>query len=342
MPSLASIPELADLELSFEALRDRSDIGFQIYRFVGRCQTESEIVVHQALTELSQFLKDHDSFLHRAALTEQPEPVVAELLRTLLDCCVRFSSSVQIQSLAAQCIGRIGCLDSNRIETVREKNEILVLSNFMRKDETIDFIIFFLHHVLVDAFLSAPNMRAQGFLAWAMQELLKRCDINSAGTHRLRNTQGEPSYKRWEELPEITRNTLTPFFSSNYTVKAGNYSARCSYPIFAPATSHGEWLRTLVLDLLQRGTDNNIKQIFSVCSRIIRYQDIAISQFLLPFAVLNLVVSTAVQADENQKQACEQLKEELLLILKYPLPHDDRQLRESILLCSEVCISRHI
>jgi serine/threonine-protein kinase ATR len=73
-------------------------------------------------------------------------------------------------------LGLIGCLDPNRIETIREKREILVPSNFERADETIDFVLYFLEEVLVK-FLSATNTKAQGFLAYAMQEFLKFCEL---------------------------------------------------------------------------------------------------------------------------------------------------------------------
>lgn len=341
VPSLASIPELSELEARIDGFRDHDDIGHRLSIFNQRCQNENDTVVQQALVELEAFLAENDDFLHRSVLNEQPDPIVAELTRSLLDCCVKFNSSERIPSISAKCLGRIGCLDSNRIEAMREKKEMFVLHNFAQKNETIEFIMFFLQHILVDAFLSAPNMRAQGFLAWAMQELLKRCDVNSTETYRLRNTQGDSNYQRWQELPEITRNTLTPFFTSNYTVRAGNYNSRCSYPIFTANMTHGEWLRTFVLDLLQKGTNQNVQQIFAVCSRIIRYQDISISQFLLPFAALSVLVSTPDDKTELEQvlQARSDLEQELLAILERPLPQDDRKTRESLLLCSEVRFS---
>ncbi|KAA8650030.1 protein kinase MEC1 [Aspergillus tanneri] len=155
----------------------------------------------QALTELVPYLSKHEEFLHRTVLSEQPDPVVAHLVRALLDCCVKFNMSSDVITYS-----------------VKEKKDILVLSNFENMEETFDFILFFLQHVLVETFLSASNTRAQGFLAYAMQGLLRFCNLDSAVTQRSRDIQADEKYQRWLELPESVRNTLTPFLTSKYTV----------------------------------------------------------------------------------------------------------------------------
>jgi serine/threonine-protein kinase ATR len=203
------------------------------------------------------------------------------------------------------------------------------LSNFDRAEETLDFILFFLQHVLVEAFLSASNTRAQGFLAYVMQNLLKLCNLDSTVTFRSREVESNESYRRWLELPEAVRNTLTPFLTSKYTVTIGAISTSCSYPLFNSKLSHAQWLETFVLDLLQKGNGDNVQMIFSVSSRIIRGQDISIASFLLPFAALNL----AVGGTEPRRQ---ELRKELTCVLEHPLPEDSHQVRENILLCSEV------
>ncbi|THC97258.1 hypothetical protein EYZ11_003260 [Aspergillus tanneri] len=80
--------------------------------------------------------------------------------------------------------------------SVKEKKDILVLSNFENMEETFDFILFFLQHVLVETFLSASNTRAQGFLAYAMQGLLRFCNLDSAVTQRSRDIQADEKYQR--------------------------------------------------------------------------------------------------------------------------------------------------
>ncbi|KAN0073288.1 hypothetical protein V8E54_008508 [Elaphomyces granulatus] len=316
IPSLSSIPIMAKFDEQICVLKEHMDSRAHFMTFIRRCQNENPAVVEQALRELVPYLTTNEDFIHTCVLNEQPDGVVALLTRSLLDCCVKFkNNSDLITVLSAKCLGLIGCLDPNRVETVRETKDILVLSNFERMEETFDFVLFFLHHVLVDAFLSASNTRAQGFLAYAMQSLLKLCKLNTTDASKPRDIEVSEMYQRWLALPETVRNTLTPFRTSKYTVTIGAINAAYSYPLFSPTLSHGEWLRNFVQDMLQKGDGDNVKLIFTVCGRIIRGQDISISSFLLPFAALNLTL-------EGKKVQKEYLKQELITVLSHPLPHD--------------------
>ncbi|KGO59126.1 PIK-related kinase, FATC [Penicillium expansum] len=332
MPSLASIPEMATFDAKINDMRAQMDVRSQFLALIRRCQSENATVVEQALMELAPFLSANEEFLHDSVLSEQPDPVIAQLTRSLLDCCVKFSTtSDSITLLSARCLGLVGCLDPNRVETIKEKKDILVLSNFDRMEETVAFILFFLQHVLVDAFLSASNTRAQGFLAWAMQGLLKFCKLNAVLTQRSRDLQGDEKYQRWMELPESVRNTLTPFLTSTYTVTVVTNHTDVNYPLFSPKLTHSEWLRTLVQDLLQTGNGDNAKMVFSISSRVVKGQDISISSFLLPFAVLNRIVGGTVQEQHN-------LQHELMSVLSHPIPETNNHARETIISSSQVRI----
>ncbi|KAJ6084451.1 hypothetical protein N7486_011251 [Penicillium sp. IBT 16267x] len=329
MPSLASIPEMAAFEAQINELRAEMDVRSRLLALIRRCQSENGTVVEQALAELLPFLSKNEEFLHVSALSEQPDPVIAQLTRALLDCCVKFNtSSESITLLSAQCLGLVGCLDPNRVETIKEKKDILVLSNFDRTEEIVEFVLFFLQHVLVDAFLSASNTRAQGFLAYAMQGLLRISDLQSVVTQRSYNVQGDEKYQRWMELPEGTRNTLTPFLTSTYTVTIVAKNPQIEYPLFSPDKTHSEWLRTLVQDLLQISKDDNAKLVFAFCSRVVKGQDISISSFLLPFAVLYRIVGGTTQEQQD-------IQLELIKVLSHPLPDTNNNARETIICCSQ-------
>lgn len=279
------------------------------------------------------FLEQHQGFTHEAAIKEQPDPIISELARTLLDISVQASDSDgNTAFLSARCIGLLGCLDPTRIEAPREKKEVLVLSNFQEEEETVDFVLFFLQEVLVKAFLSATNPRAQGFLAYAMQELLKFCGINGAVITRHQEKHANAKYLKWVSLPESVRNNLTPFLNSKYVVTAANAQSETEYPIYRSSISHGQWLRTFVYDLLRKGHGDNAVELFHVLSRIIRTQDTPISTFLLPFALLNLVIS----GTDRQRL---DVGEELLIVLSRPLPEGDPATKNSLIHCSQVCCS---
>ena len=334
MPSLASVPMLAGFDTEISSLKGHMDVRSLFQAFARRCQNESATVVEQALVELVPYLSAHEEFLHACVLSEQPDSVVAHLVRSLLDCCVKYNrSSHTVTLLAARCLGLIGCLDPNRVDSVKERMDILVLSNFESMEETFDFVLFFLQYVVVEAFLSASNTRAQGFLAYAMQDLLKFCGLESAVAHHSRDAHMDEKYHRWLGLPEAVRNTLTPFLTSKYTVTAGTVTPVSKYPVFEASLSHGDWLRTFVQDLLQHGGcgNSNAEFVFTVCSRIVKGQDISISSFLLPFAVLNCIVGGSDKARQD-------IQEELTCILSSSLPDGSNRTRESIILCSQVSL----
>ena len=334
IPSLESIPLMSKFEAELGKLKAQMDIKHQYQAFIRRCENESVTVLVQALTELIPFLEKNQNFLHTSAVSEQPDPVIAELTHSVLDVCIRFNESREdITTLCAQCLGLIGCLDPSKIETVREKREVLVTSNFERADETINFIVYFLQEVLVKAFLSTTNTKAQGFLAYAMQQFLKFCDLGSGATFRPQDMQSTDKYRRWIALPESVRNTLTPFLSSKYIITATVLNAECNYPIFTPTMTYGTWIRSLVLDLLQKGTGENVQMIFPVCSRIIRAQDLSIPNFLLPFTALNIIVG-------GSKREAEQLKCEIITVLQQLLPSDSHVARETLIACSQVRLSK--
>lgn len=342
IPSLASIPLMSKFEDELGKFKAQIDVKHQFQAFSERCQNENVTVVVRALIELEDYLKNHQRILHEASMHEQPDPVVAQLIRSVLDACVLFNEShADICVLCAKCIGLIGCLDPTRVEAVRDKKEILMLSNFGEAEETKDFVVFFCREVLVKAFLSATNPRSQGFLAYAMQELLSFIQFDTSIMVRSRDLPFDANYYRWAVLPESVKNTLTPFLTSKYIVTTRVELTPCEYPIFNPGMMHSQWLRIFVYNLLQHGMGENAKRIFPVLGRIIRSQDISISDFLLPFAALNVVVSNGEPEEREitegkQKKPKPKVKEELLAVLNHTLPEGQPAVRDSMILCSQV------
>lgn len=330
IPSLASIPLMSKFEEELGTIRAQMDVKHQYQAFSERCRNENITVVFRALIELESYLTKHQRFLHEASMHEQPDPVVSQLVRSVLDACVLFNEShTDISVLCAKCIGLIGCLDPTRVEAVRDKKDMLLLSNFGEAEETRDFVVFFCREVLVKTFLSATNSRSQGFLAYAMQELLNFIQFDTSVMVRSRDVPFDTNYYRWVVLPESVKNTLTPFLNSKYVVTAGVTQRPCKYPVYNPGMAHQHWLRTFVFDLLRKGVGDNVQRIFPVLGRIIRGQDISISNFLLPFAALNVVVSGT--ESQNLETAGE-----LLAVLDYTLPESEPAVRDNMILCSQV------
>lgn len=330
IPSLANISLMSKFEDEVGKIKAQMDVKSHFQAFVLRCSNENTTVVTRALIELEGYLKQHQNFLHEVTVREQPDPLVSQLVRSVLDTCIRFKEpSSAIHVLAAQCLGHIGCLDPTRVDATLEQREMLVLSNFMKAEETKGFIVFFLREILVKVFLSTTNPRAQGFLAYAMQELLMLAEFDKSVTVRSRDSHYSTIYHRWMELPESVRNTLTPFLTSKYCITAAVQQPSCSFPLYKPTMTHAQWLRALTYDLLRNCVGENARVLFPVLSRIVRFQDISIPTFILPFAALNVIVG-------GTNQQVSSIEIELQHVLSYPLPENDVVVRDNLILCSQV------
>ncbi|CAI6340552.1 unnamed protein product [Periconia digitata] len=331
IPSLASIPVFSKLEGEMTRIRATVEPVVLFGIFGARCNDENTIVVRQALKELIPFLEEHQDKLHLSAIGQKPLPALATLSRSLLDACVRFAGKdMDIPRLCAQCLGIIGGLDPYRIETIREKKRILVLSNFQSADEGINFAAFMLENVIVNVFLTTTNPQSQGFLAYLMQELCKACGFKremTTQTQRARYSQPSTAMQRWEKMPEPVRNVVTPFLSSRYSFRHKTDDAQVQYPIFTREISHGTWLRQFTYDLLLKAKEPNAQIIFNCVASVLRRQDLSIASFILPFAALSAVLDGKEEADIIVK--------ELLNVLNTDLQTADQVEAANIKQCSE-------
>lgn len=322
MPSFGHIAMLSKFDGELSALKRQVDERRTVSAFIERLQDENEIVVEQALRELSPLLRTKQDLLQRSILREKPDTFIPALTRAVLDSCVRFRSNVEISRLCGHALGSIGCLDSNKIETTVERKPLVIPSNFSSAAETLDFIMFLLEHVLVKAFLSASTTRSQGFLAWAMQELLDLAHSEDNATSRVRSGP-TPAYQRWNELPEAVRSVLAPFETSKYRVQDMRQPEKREYPYFRHGMSHKDWLRGLVSDFLNRSVGDNVHLIYSVCSRVIQGQDLSIPSFLLPYTVVSLIVG-GIEKDKRD------VVDEIMNVLSQTLNGHDRKTQEDI------------
>ena len=329
IPSLGGIPLLKKFETEIGRLKAQMDPKNQFLAFVKRCQSENVTVIARAMRELHAYLVNNQAYLHVSVTSEQPDPVIAVLIQTLLHCCLKFSDlKVEIAANAARCLGMIGCVDPTKVELPKENQDIIVLSDFVSGEETIDFVVFLFQEVLVKAFLSTTDTRSQGLLAYAIQELLRNCGFDASNTVR-KDLQPDEMYKRWIAIPEAIRNTLTPFLSSKYVLEPLAAIPAATYPIYAPELSQSTWVRQFVFDLLGKCHGKNASMVFSICRRIVRRQDISVATFILPFITLNVIL-------EGNIKRLDEITTEFLSVLSRPLQEASQAARENLILCSHV------
>ena len=331
LPDLCSITELRHIGNVIKDEKTGLHLHIHLHAFAQRCKDDHIIVVRHALQELKEFLEEYQEGVHESANGPQPLPAISELYRSLLDVIIRFKEQDErIVDLSTQCLGILGCVDPNQVDTVREKHALLVLSNFDDVPEVVDFIAHMLETVLVEAFRSAPNGRQQSYFAFVMQELLKLSRIRDALTQRARSSPPKVALARWSTIPESIRNTLTPYLNSKYSLTNPSASTELvPFPLSGQPPNHAVWLRQFVFHLLHRGKGSIAEKMFPVISRVIHSHDLSVASFMVPFAVQNVVAG-------GEGYEIDFIKEELNCILNFDLgglSDDDVQ---NIKQCSEV------
>lgn len=331
LPSLSGLSDLAVIEAQLVKLRTPTDVENSFQIFARRLGNEDSGVVMQTLMELKLFLRKGQAFLQASAISEQPDAVVGQLIRALLDTCVKFNESdYTAAQLSTECLGLIGCLDSNRVESVRDRREMIVVSNFNDGAEAADFVLYTLEVVIVPEFLSARDTSNQAFLSYVMQELLERFEFKAFRS-------AKHDYKHlseiWEALPDSVRETLSPFLDSKFRLQDRVWSA-AEYPILRPEKSGSKtpfkpWVATFVRDLLRKHSNQATSLMFPVLDRAIRTKSISIAVFLLPYVVLYVIVEGSIQ-DRDQ------IVTEMLHVLRYEAPTGSQIRLDDLQLCVEV------
>ena len=102
LPSLAGVPFLSKFAKDIAKFKALNDVKHHFQTFTQRCQSENPTVVDKVLRELAEYLEVEQSFLHELANSEQPDPLVSNLTRSLLDTAVLFSESDP--TIAALCV----------------------------------------------------------------------------------------------------------------------------------------------------------------------------------------------------------------------------------------------
>ncbi|KAI1772713.1 phosphatidyl inositol 3-kinase [Hypoxylon cercidicola] len=312
LPSFSHLTNLSDIEARLSKLRQPVDSRTAFSLLAERICHENGGVVLLALRELASYLQRQQGYLQASAVSEQPDSVVPTLARSLLDCSSRYNGiHGEISDLCTQCIGLMGCLDPNRVETVRSERQMVVKSNFEHSGETTDFVVYLLEEVLVKAFLSATDTKVQGFLSYAMQELLDRCDIKVA-VEMQGSREAGPIYRKWLSMSETAREVLIPFMTSRYVLQPMK-PQQTEYPIFQPGKiSYANWMRSFTLDLMRKPQGPFAQLIFEPLCRVIRIKDLSVTEFLFPYVIIHSIVGEDTTEEERSN-----VLNELLNVLRH-------------------------
>ena len=304
IPSLACIPELQSLAKRLDDWRSKAMPKFVLEKLIRRCAHETAIICHRGLMELRDFLEEQEPFIHSLILVENCDRLVTQLIRCLLDVTSKYhDSDTEIMGLAVECLGIVGAVDPIRTDAAKIVDDIILQSNFEDAEESVGFAMSLIEHRLVGCFRAATDTRAQGYLAWAMQDLLKFCGITA---HVLDTQRGlgvdQLMMRKWGRFSKQSRETLTPLLTSKYSASGNPPAVDITFPIFKHQNTktYRDWLQWFTLAIINAAQGENARKIFTtICSHIIKNQDLGIANFILPYVVLNVIISGGDQHREN-------------------------------------------
>lgn len=333
IPSLAGIPELEKIAQRLDNWREKAAPRFLLELLLRRCNNETAVICYRGLIELRDYLTKQEAFIHSLINAETCDKLITQLLRCLLDVIAKYhDTDPNIMAVAVECLGIVGAVDPSRADAAKEAVEISVQHNFEDAEESISFAMALIEHRLMGSFRSATDTKAQGYLAWAMQELLVFCGFTPQGIDPTKGLGANHlMMRKWGKFSKPAREILTPLLTSKYSITTTPTFVETDYPIFPSQKSYREWLQTFTLVTLKEAQGDNARKIFTlICSRIIKDQDLRISNFVLPYALINVVVS----GTDTHRQNIE--KEFLSVLESIENAQNEQESAKSRLACQSV------
>lgn len=261
-----------------------------------RCNHDNKYVVLQALDDLIYYFTKYQDEFH-STYVKLPTFIkyIPKLSSTLLNISYKFKNSdLGVVSRCSRIYGLMGSLDVNRfyLSIDSEHEQLVVINQFQDQNEVYRFLINFIDVTLVPAFWASIDPVKQLFLLYAIQEYMKLLGLNGLSIDTL--DRSSTPLIIWNKFSKISQSTLLPLLNSKYSVN-GSKDEPLIYPVYKTNAKHSSWLRDLTLDLLKRsrksiGAHKNSGKIFSICSSIIKDQDLAICNHVLPYVALNGVL----------------------------------------------------
>lgn len=305
MPTLSYIPELESIAKRLDSWRDKAAPRFLLEILIRRCSHETAVICNRGLLELRDFLVKQESFIHGLIMGEICDKLVTQLLRCLLDLTAKYhDTDSEIIGLAVECLGIVGAVDPSRTHAAKEIVDMTLRHNFLDAEESVAFAMALIEQQLIGCFRAATDTKAQGYLAWAMQELLVFCGLTSQLLDTSKGLGADQlMLRKWGRFSKAARETLAPLLTSKYSIVGEPPAVETSYPIFANQKTYRDWLQTFTLATMNEAQGDNARKIFTkICSRIIKDQDLGIANFVLPYVVLNVIISGTDHHRENIRQ----------------------------------------
>jgi hypothetical protein len=292
---LSGITELNTANRRLLAMRKTWSFEKRSTYLLARIESETDVVVLQALKELKTLMVGTVPQLQAFSAGDSFNESVGRLIKVLFSAAVKDGvDNVQIRGTAFECIGILGALDPDRFEVPPGESPTIVLENFTSHDESINFALHLIQHLLIGAYRSTNDTKHQECLAFAIQELLAFCGFTVdlvLATASTAKPVDSTTRERWNQLPKSVLETCGPLLGGSFQMQEKTSPVAAVYPIYSSTHSYREWIRIWAADLISKVEGASVKRIFSAFPPVLRLEDIAVAQHLLPHLVLNALIS---------------------------------------------------
>ncbi|MBW0473796.1 hypothetical protein O181_013511 [Austropuccinia psidii MF-1] len=300
------------IEISQKQTDLKKDLSLiqKIESLIGRIESESEVVIRQSLKELIALLDSDPDKIKTLITGDTFHPLIGNVVKALIGVTARCNdASDDLKSLAFECLGTVGAVDPDRCDIRDERTDMVVASNFSDHEESVAFALRLLQDELVGAYRSTNDSKHHNFLTYAIQELLRFCgftpDLINPG---LSNNVSNSVIKKWNSMPKHILDSISPLLGSKFKFSFTN-NKTYSVPIYKHTTVYGSWLQNWLLRLIPLVQNENAMKVFRPFLGVIRNGDNVISQKLLPYIALHIVISGSDEEAEN-------IKSEIITVLE--------------------------
>ena len=275
LPFLPDFPELASAKKNVTRTFSRRSFDSQTLEHIMHNLKSPDDV--QILFELQKL----DMYLSEEFSVKLPPAVYSQLLYILR----KYPTHDEIPRLAAICLGKMGAINPSLVDVKTIEDNVFVMKNFVNEAENREFICALILNHIYPGYNATSDEQAHQYMQLSLQSLLKCAGFRDMSTRP--EAERRPLLDRWKKLPPAIKEFLSPFLISSFESKWRGDDVL--YPIFPQATSFGEWTEKWFCKLVSafRG---KAKLIFEACVPIAMSSNIEITTFLIPYAVLHIIV----------------------------------------------------
>lgn len=291
---LSGISELAVAHGRLQQIRKGWSFDQRSNYLLTRVGSENDVVSLQALQELKNLMLAEVNALQAYSASDSFDKSIGRLVKVLFGAATKDGRENEAtRNVAFECIGILGALDPDRLDIVPTDSAIIILQNFTEREEATQFALHLIQDLLIGAYRSTNDTKHQEVLAYAIQELLRFCGFTvELVLHSIEAAQSISSKvrDRWNGLPKSVHETCGPLLGASFSVKQ-QPAMMMTYPIYSSTSSYRDWIRSWATDLILKLKESKAKEIFDAFPPVLRLEDIAVAQHLLPHLVLSVLIS---------------------------------------------------